>query len=315
MFTAKEHRRQATVVLPAAKAGRIGDASLRRWLSRSYLEDADAPREMFVRVMDVLGQDVPAEGLAALRFWGQTGQRPNVWIAAADPIHLEPRLDFLRLHALEGPQSPNTDLRAIVDFLQECLGPESVFAFAQIGQYAYLRGDQPIATAEVSASAIDGLEPDMFMPSGEEASGYLALSSELQMSLHDHEINLRREEEGLMPVNSIWLWGGGMAPQKAVKPLPPFIGEDPLFQGYWKSCTGVVAPWPGSFADCLEIAVQDFVALPPGDDALVNYLSELREQLRRGRIDRLMLLFRDGLSARIGRFDAFHIWRKTSSLL
>ncbi len=319
MFTAKKNLRQAIVVLPAGMSGRIGDENQRSWLSRSTVRNPDTPADMFIRALAAAGISPPDEGLAALRFWGQTGDRPNVWMAAADPVHLEARLDHLCLHALAGPQSPMSDLRAIFDYLQTSLGEESSFAFARIGQFAYLRGHEAIETAALPAAAIDGQEPDDFMPSGTAAAGYLKLTGELQLSLHENEVNLRREAEGLLPVNSIWFWGGGMAAEKKVQRLPPFFGDDPLFQGFWESCTGVISPWPGNFAECLDIAVKDLVVVTPAaaedGDALAKYLDELRRHLKSGRLDRLILLFRDGLTAEVGRFDAFRFWRPTSPLL
>ena len=262
---------------------------------------------------------MPAEGLAALRLWGQTGDRPTVWISAADPVHLEARLDHLRLYALVGAQTPESDMRAIFDHLQKSLGEDSDFAFARVGEHVYLRCDNAISTAAVSAAAIDGREPDEFMPSGAAAAGYLKLTGEIQMCLHEHEANLRREAEGLMPVNSVWLWGGGMAPEKEVALLPPFFGREPLLQGYWESCTGVIEPWPGNFTKCLEIARKDLVIVTPAEtgdgDALGKYLDELRSLLSKGRLDRVVLLFRDGLSARFTRFNAFRFWRPVSPLL
>lgn len=174
-----------------------------------------------------------------------------------------------------------------------------------------------MVTAAMPAAAIDGRQPDDFMPSGAGTAGYHRLTSELQLCLHEHEVNVRREDEGLLPINSVWFWGGGLAPEKKVQLLPPFFGEEPLFQGFWASCTGVVAPWPGSFAACLEIAVRDLVVMTPAEDSdsLAIYLNELRGLLKSGTIDRLVLLFRDGLVAEAGRFDAFRFWRRMSPLL
>jgi len=315
----KGKNRKAVVVLPAAMAGRISSDRDRRWLSRSSLRVADSPREIFARVLSAVRLSPVEEGLAALRLWGQTGDRPNVWVAAADPVHLEARLDHLCLYALKGAQWPGSDLRAIFDFLQKSLGDDTSFAFVRIGKFGYLRGDEAMATAMVSAAVIDGQEPDAFMPSGESAAGYHRLSGEMQMCLHDHEINLRREAQGLMPVNAVWFWGGGKAPQKTVQKLPPLFGDDPLFKGYWESCTGVTEPWPGNFARCLDIAIKDLVVVTPasskGGDLLAAYFGELRELLKTGRLNKLVLLFRDGLTAEVGRFDAFRLWRRLSELL
>ena len=318
-MTDKEKNRKAVVVLPAAMAGRISSDRDRRWLSRSSLRVSDSPREIFARVLSAIRLSPVEDGLAALRLWGQTGDRPNVWVAAADPVHLEARLDHLCLYALKGAQWPGSDLRAIFDFLQKSLGDDTSFAFVRIGKFGYLRGDETMATAMVSAAVIDGQEPDAFMPSGESAAGYHRLSGEMQMCLHDHEINLRREAQGLMPVNAVWFWGGGKAPQKTVQKLPPLFGDDPLFKGYWESCTGVTEPWPGNFARCLDIAIKDLVVVTPasskGGDLLAAYFEELRELLKTGRLNKLVLLFRDGLTAEVGRFDAFRLWRRLSELL
>lgn len=316
MFTANENPKQAIVVLPAAGQGRIADDSLRRWLSRSHLRGPSTPSEPFVRVLAALGES-PPEGLAALRFWGQAGERPGVWIAAADLVHLEATMDRPCLQALGRSELPKSELNALFDYLQQSLPQDSPYAFARIDRFGYLRGDQAIATATVSAVTVDGLEPGDYMPSGGVARSYLTLTSELQMLLHEHEINVRREAQGLRTINAVWLWGGGRAPEQCVRLLPPLIGADPLFQGYWQSCSSIIAPWPGSFAGCIDFAVGGFVALPPAENGgeLVACLRELRELMRAGRLKRLVLLFRDGLSARFGRFDAFRLWRRMSPLL
>lgn len=319
MSGANEKLTQAIVVLPAGMSGRIKDAGQRRWLSRTTLHMPPLPNDIFARVLAAIGLTPPTEGIAALRLWGQTGDRPTVWMAAADPVHLEARLDHLRLHALADAQSPGSDLRTLFDFLQASLGEDPRFAFARVGQHGYLRGDEAIMTATVPAAAIDGQPPGDFMPSGEAAAGYHRLTSELQLCLHEHEVNLRREEQGLLPINSVWFWGGGRAPEQEVQLLPPFFGDEPLLQGFWQSRTGLVAPWPGSFAACLDIAVKDLVVVTPAGaedgEALATYLDELRTLLKSGRIERLVLLFRDGLTARCGRFDAFRFWRRMSPLL
>ncbi|MFQ5982562.1 MAG: hypothetical protein ACE5KS_04220 [Woeseiaceae bacterium] len=291
-------------MLPAAMDGRIRSDGDRRWLSRASLNVSETPLDIFARVLQAVGLSPVEEGLAALRFWGQTGDRPSVWIAAADPIHLEAMLDHVRLHALTGSQSPKTDVQAIFDFLQDSLGEDMGYAFARVGKYGYLRSDRPIATASVSAAVIDGMQPEEFMPAGESAAAYHKLTGELQMSLHEHEVNLRREAQGLLPVNAVWLWGGGMAPDKKVKALPPLFGDDPVLKGYWESRTGLIEPWPGTIDRCLDIAVKDFVVVTPeseaGEDALASYFAELRQFLKAGRLRRLLLIFRDGLTAEVG---------------
>ena len=250
--------------------------------------------------------------------WGQTGDRPTVWIAAADPVYLEPQLDHLCLHALRGDNMPASDLRPLFDHLQHTLEDGSKYGFARVGSYGYVRAAQPMATAEVPAYVAHLDKPNAYMPTGELSGTYRSLTSEVEMCLHDHEVNLRRQNDGLQPVNGLWLWGGGFAPEQHTEPHPPLFANDPLLQGYWLSKTGVVQHWPGNIADCLEASVAGFVAVVPADDdakLLQDCLHELRDALLSGRLTRLMLMFRDGVTANVRRGNNLRLWRRDSGLL
>ena len=48
-----------------------------------------------------------------------------------------------------------------------------------------------------------------YQPRGPDAARWRRLLNEVQMLLHSHEVNQNREQRGEMPVNSVWLWGGG----------------------------------------------------------------------------------------------------------
>lgn len=309
----------AVVVLPPVSGGRVQDKSLRAWLAQSDLVAEPEPRELLERIVEVLGLPYPKDGLAALRMWGQTGDRPAVWIAAADPIYLEPRLDYLCLHALRRSGVPPADLRALIDHLQDTLADEKRFGFARLGSRCYLRAEEPVATSRVSPYIVDQQVPSDFMPTGDGTATYRNLLSEIEMALHDHEVNERRIAGGQQPVNSLWLWGGGMAPAREARSQPPLYANDPLLLGYWDSAMSVAELWPGRIADCLESSVAGFVAVTPEfqDDTafLQECLRDLRAAIRAKRISRLTILFRDGLRADIERSHALRIWRRDAALL
>ena len=309
----------AVVVLPPLRGGRLSDKPLRAWLAQSDLSASDRPQELLAAILSELGLPYPEEGLAALRMWGQTGDRPTVWIAAADPVYLEPRLDHLRLHALQRTGIPPSDLRPLFDHLQETLAEDQRYGFARLGVCGYLRAEEPISTAMVPAYVIDQREPGEFLPTGEHTVMHRNILSEIEMALHEHPVNVRRTEQGKAPVNSLWLWGGGNAPQKITRPQPPIFTDDPLLLGYWESATAVADLWPGDFAACAEASLHGFVAVTPEDDtapeSLIRYLQELRELLGQKRISRLILLSRDGLRAEVRRSDTLKFWRRDSELL
>lgn len=308
----------ALVVLPAIGGGRLEDASLRRWLARSEARQLDEPRELLSRILEVLNLPCPDSGLGALRMWGQTGDRPAVWIAAADPVYLEPRLDHLCLHAQDAQQAPVADLRPLVDHLQVTLGNDEDYGFARLGTYGYLRATQTIATAEVPAYVVHRDMPNEYMPQGDDTDSYRNLVSEVEMALHDHEVNLRRHEEGRQPINCLWFWGGGVAPDQETEPHPPLFSSDPLLVGHWLSKTGVVANWPGDIPSCVEASVAGFVAvIPEWDDPelLERCLGDLRDLLRSGRVSQLTLMFRDGIEATVLPTHRWRFWRRSAALL
>ena len=308
----------AVVHLPSLAGDQITDPGLRRWLSRATVRCADERKELLQSVLEALNLPYPDEGLAALRMWGQTGDRPTVWIAAADPIYLEPRLDHLCLHALQGVSMPSADLRVIFDYLQERLAGSERYGFARIGSCGYVRADQPMTTAREPSYVIDQRLPNEYMPSGDESGTYHSLRSEVEMALHDHEMNERRDALGLLPVNSLWLWGGGFAPQQETEAHPPLFANDPLLKGYWFSKTGVVDNWPDGIAACLDASVAGFVALPIAGEDDSNWveacLIELRDALNSGRLSRVKLLLADGYVVDIVKSDRWKIWRRNYEL-
>ena len=318
-MNASYDKNSAVVVLPPIRGGRLEDKSLRAWLAQADLSVQTEPRELLASIVDELGLPYPEQGLAALRMWGQTGDRPTVWIAAADPIYLEPRLDHLCLHALQRTGIPPADLRPLFDHLQDTLADDKRFGFARLGNCGYLRAADEISTAAVPAYVIDQREPGDFLPTGEHTVSHRNILSEIEMALHEHEVNERRLAEGKSPVNSLWLWGGGMAPEKIIRPQPPLFSDDPLLLGYWESATAVADLWPGSFAECAEASLHGFVAVTPefdnSPDHLRGYLEELRGLLRSRRVKRLVLLFRDGLRADVQRSQTIKFWRRDSELL
>jgi len=310
----------ALAVLPAVSGGRLQDVSLRTWLAQSDLARVPGDVELLSQIAGVLNLPYPEEGLAALRMWGQTGERPTAWIAAADPVYLEPRLDYLCLHDLSAIDVTPNEFRVLIEHLQETLAGEQQFGFIRLGPHGYLSAEAPMPTSGVPAYVVNQKVPSDYLPGGQQAAAYRNLLSEVEMSLHDHDVNQRRLAKGKPPVNSLWLWGGGQAPARATKSLPPLFCEDPLLLGYWDCANASARHWPGTMAACLkERQNSGFVAVTPGDENspefLENCLRQLRAAVQQKHLDRLTLLFRDGLRADIVRSQRLRFWRRDSRLL
>jgi hypothetical protein len=311
----------AIVSLPfPCVGGVLGEQGL-RWLSRGDISRTPARAERLHRVTEAIGAPPATSGLAGLRFWGQTGDRPSVWIAAADSVYLEPRLDHLCLHHLRRDELDPADVSALLAGLQARIGDEEGFGFAHIHGLGYMRGGSAgPRTAELSSEALDGLEPSPWLPTGPDAKDFHRLTSEIQMALHLSPVQQRREQQGLRPVNALWLWGGGVAPEPRARSLPPLFADDALLRGYWLHADAEAHAWPGRLEGCLAAAPDGFVAsLPdltaaPDAGSRDGLFTEARQLLGRGDLDRLVLLFADGLAVTLRRRHSLRFWRKTSAL-
>lgn len=284
------------ILLPVPLAAAIADADDRRLLARSDVTAGTGPTTDLQAVLRALGEPDAPGALAALRLWGQTGERPEGFVAGADPVCLQAGLDKLYLHAPPAGDVDPGELRALFTDLEARVLATGEGTLQAVDDRGYLLGRPDVATAGLPAELLDGERPDAFMPAGPAAGSYLALGSELQMSLHEHPLNRRREADGRRPLNALWLWGGGAAPLPSGRLLPALFADRPLLRGYWRACRQPVADWPGSLAACRELARGDFVAAPPDAG-----LREIRELWHSAGLSGVTLLFGDGSSVRLLR--------------
>lgn len=314
----KQDSSDAVVILPPVR-GRLRDGPLLRSLSRGQLEEVPTPLEPLAEVLREFGHERLGEGLAALRMWGQTGDRPGAWVAAADPVYMEPRLDRLFLHVLGPDDVSKTELRRLFDGLQDTLGKDGALGFALLGNCGYIRSEHPMVTAQVPAACLDGENPQGAMPPAESAAGTLNLVSEIEMTLHSQPVNAERLSRGKPPVNSLWIWGGGVAPEHGATRVPPLFADEPLLRGYWESVGGRNENWPGSAGACLDATSGGFVGVIPSGRAqapeLEAELLTLCDALRSGRLGRMVLISADGVRLTLGRFDRLRFWRRVARAL
>ncbi len=176
-----------------------------------------------------------------------------------------------------------------------------------------------MVTSATPAALLDRQNPGGSLPSADAAADTLNLISEIEMTLHEQPVNEERQSRGQPPVNSLWIWGGGHAPERSRVPLPPLYADEPLLRGYWESVSAEAGAWPGTVAACLDAAPAGFVASAAprqeGGNPLDSELGALRDALRAGRLERVVLISADGLRATLHRSDRFRVWRRVARLL
>jgi hypothetical protein len=145
------------------------------------------------------------------------------WLRA-DPVHLGLMRDHIVLtdnRALNlAPQEASALAAAIGQHFGEAFNPIPLHPQRWYVPFAI---PPKLTTHPPSVARGQGIEP--FMPRGDDAMRFRNLLNELQMLLFTHPVNQARETRGELPVNSVWLWGGGTKPAEPTVRMTVFARD------------------------------------------------------------------------------------------
>ena len=150
----------------------------------------------------------------------------NRGVIRADPIFLKADRDSARLIPAEQLGLSEADADALLETLNDFVHADGLTFFKRGALEWYMSGMQAETIESYPPSFLANRNASSFLPSGESMAPWRRLMTELQMLLHSHPLNQQRETAGLMPVNSIWFWGGGALPVKRSSSLDVSIYAD-----------------------------------------------------------------------------------------
>ena len=194
-------------------------------------------------------QDAP---FGALRRLGESNAdaeaaRNGHWLCA-DPVHL--RFHHERI-ILADAGAFDLDLSEAAE-LVAALNAE----FAEIGRFYpatarrwYLQLTAAVDHRSQPISRIAGRRMDGELK--EKNSPLTRWLNEVQMFLHNHPINARRQAAGLPAVNSLWLWGNGSLPEITTCPFATIHSDNPLAIGLARAAQQATPPLPASLDEWL----------------------------------------------------------------
>ena len=301
-------------VLPVAAATIGNDVVLAEWLARGRMTRVAPPGELLSPTLDLLDVDTPVAALGAARHVADKGMRDDIWIAAADPVHLEARMRDVRVRAFPDSAISASDVAEIFASLEEILGKDSDYAFTSCDRNGYLLSNTPLALPNVAPEFAEGNVPDKFQDTSVSDSNFHRLIGELQMLLHEHPVNLRRSGAGQPAINSLWLWGGGRLQKSVSARLPRLYADDSLFRGYWMHEGAPVTAYahaidrvdPGHNA---VVVVPRRLASADCRSALLDELRAIRARYLAGQVRHLAVLFADGTVVNLRYADRWKFWR------
>ena len=173
------------------------------------------------------------------------------------------------------------------------------------------------------------------LATGEGAPALRRLSAEIEMWLHGHPVNARREQRGVPVIATLWPWGGGaqaLAPAVAAHAPPdPAFGSDSYVRGLWRLAGGETRPMPVDWRTVVgeprarrALAVVEVAELLQTEASwhLADALREIDrrlvspslEALHRGELERFALLANDRCLL-IRAADRWRLWRRRRAAL
>ena len=180
-------------------------------------------------------QDFPWAALARLGEQADAAdqeQQPdqNYWLFAS-PVNLALMRDSFLLNApvpLPLSAAHEEDLRLSLN--QHFAADNLQFQPAPGGHW-WLRLPADTALSTTSPYIAQGQNIAELMPQGADAARWRARLNEIQMLLHGHAVNQAREAQGELPVNSLWLHGGGVMPASTTAVSMQVYTDDASVQG------------------------------------------------------------------------------------
>lgn len=299
-------------LLARAQPERLPACALEEWLCNAFgvADQAIAPATLL------------AEGMAP---------EASYWLRA-DPVHL-------RLQ--RGQMTLQTDvLLNREEAAQLCASLNAHFSAAGLRFLAphpqrwYLRLNRAPALVTRPVSQVAGRNVHAHLPGGADALHWIGVLNEIQMLFFEHAVNQAREAGGKLPVNSVWLWGGGHARGELAQPFGRVYGDSDLAAAFALAsgtpCDAVPdagRAWPEQGEDAMLLAWEGSRrALQQGDlqawRASVQRFEQvcaapLLAALRAGRIARITLDVPGEDATRrfvLTRGMAWKVWRRPQNL-
>lgn len=190
------------ILLARATAAQGPALDLEEWLCHAFAVDKQ--------------QDWPLAALALVADGGSPGN--DYWLRA-DPVHLRVDRSQLVLADSRAFGITQDEANRLTRALNSHFSDAGLVFQARHPERWYLRLEKPPQLQTRALAEVADKYIDEFLPAGADSIYWHGVCNEIQMVLHEQAVNEAREASGNLPVNSVWLWGGGRLPKIAAKPF------------------------------------------------------------------------------------------------
>lgn len=165
--------------------------------------------------------------VAAISRLSDDNQHPEGLWLRADPVHVSADRDGLILIDNNRFTLSQRDALALAADINLLFEPYGISIEVPVPTRWYLRVHENYEIKTVPVDSIVGKDILPFMPTGDDRINVIQLMNDIQMTLHNSDVNKRREQEKQLPINSVWFWGYGELP-KIIDRHWSFVASDEI---------------------------------------------------------------------------------------
>jgi hypothetical protein len=249
---------------------------------------------------------------AALTRQADVGDAAGAAWLRVDPAHVRPDLNGARLLGIgERLGLSQADVDALLPALKPVFGDSGFALDAPQPTRWYLRLPREARLPPFSAPD-EALGEDLFehQPEGPEGRRWRALLNEAQVVLHNHPWNAQRAARGLVPVNALWPWGGGVLPDRVASEAARVRSDDDLLRALARVAGGEGAALPVAFAPESGATLYDLRRFRDFAALQRDWLQPASSAVSSGRLKEWRLDVIDGSGLRLERGHRWRFWRR-----
>ena len=235
----------------------------------------------------------------------------DTWLRA-DPCWLQPDMNSLRMMACGDMRLTPQDAEDLAAVLRPLFGDAGLELSITHPDRWYLKLAMGAEAPQFSHPRdVLGDDVERHIPAGTSGLRWRRLLNEVQMSLHQHPVNRRREAAGMAPVNSLWFWGGGRVPNRVRARHVRCVSDDLILRGLAVQAGIVCRPLPKSLA-LLDSLVDSVIDLRTAEPAAVldDWMAPALRLLRAGDVAAWAFGFAQGERFLMRRGHRWRFWRK-----
>jgi hypothetical protein len=228
----------------------------------------------------------------------------------ADPVHLHAGMHSLTLFDCRHTPLNDEESTVLINLLNQHFKGEIEF-FSNRPMRWYARFSRPPVVEAAPLDQVAGrlVSPDII--AGPDARTLQRIGMEIQMLLHEHPINIRREENDLPSINSVWFWGGG-GYRKPTAGYALVYAEDESASLLARAAGLTVTPMPArlspaSWSGDVLIVLNELAGQPDADH---GWFQPILRGLQTRRITEVRLCLSGRTNHTVTNWNALSFWRK-----